>query len=463
MAALPDRPPRERYARIAPLLRRARDKSLVRNSIYIMATTVVTSLLGYVYWIVAARTYTAFDVGLASALVSTMTLASTLSNLGLGQTLTQILPRSTAGAAWSLAVNAAFGVALLTGLLAGGIVLIVLPHLGSPLDTLGNSVLFAAIFVAGVPLWTASTLLDATFVAERSAGKMLARNTAFALLKLALIVAPIVLLGHATALTLVSSWVIATALSCVGSGFLLLPRLHRGYSMVFRGAVAQVRSMVRSLAGNHSINLGGLAAAYLLPVLVSVRLSATDNAYFYTTWMLGGFLFMIETSVASSLFAEGEHAPEEIWRKVRTSSVLAAALLIPAMVVFLFLGRSIMEVFGPSYPQNGGPLLTVLIIAAVPDGITNVAVAVLRVRRRIRDAAILNLGMAVLTLVLAWQLAPVLGIVGVGWAWLIAQSIGSIAMVIYFFVGRGCTQRPLHPRNVGQSKPTPTKAMHVHR
>jgi len=56
-----DRPPHPSLSR-APVLahmyrlvRRARSDSLLRNSIYGMATTAATSALGYLYWIVAAR------------------------------------------------------------------------------------------------------------------------------------------------------------------------------------------------------------------------------------------------------------------------------------------------------------------------------------------------------------------------------------------------------------------------
>src|SRR5205823_7781468 len=88
------------------LLDRVRNDSLVRNSIYIMATTVATGAIGYLYWIVATHLYSAHDVGLASAFLSVMGLTSTLANLGIGATLIQMLPRREAGYAWSLTLNA---------------------------------------------------------------------------------------------------------------------------------------------------------------------------------------------------------------------------------------------------------------------------------------------------------------------------------------------------------------------
>src|SRR5690349_593593 len=92
---------------VETVMRHVRTNSLLRNSIYIMGTTILTSLLGYLYWIIAARSYSTHDIGLASALIAAISLTSNLSNLGLGSTLVQTLPRSTSGRAWSLTFNAA--------------------------------------------------------------------------------------------------------------------------------------------------------------------------------------------------------------------------------------------------------------------------------------------------------------------------------------------------------------------
>src|SRR5579859_2991335 len=74
-----------RAARVG--LEKARGWSLMRNSVFIMGTTIATSGLGYLYWLVAAHAFTAYEVGVASTLISAMILISSLSNLGLGATL----------------------------------------------------------------------------------------------------------------------------------------------------------------------------------------------------------------------------------------------------------------------------------------------------------------------------------------------------------------------------------------
>ena len=421
-----------------PLMRSSaqhiRSNSLLRNSIYIMGTTVATSAIGYLYWIVAAHIYSTQDVGLASAIIAVMTLTATLADLGIDSTLVHMLPRRETGYAWSLTLNAGLAMGTLAGLLAAAIVGVILPLFSRQFTIFGHYPAYTAVFIAGVPLWIITILLDQTFVAERAANNMLLRNTAFAVFKLLLMV----LLVQWGALGIFSSLVLAAAATLIGGWLLLIPCLKRAYCLAVRGIVGQVRTMLSLLAWNHFINIGGLMPMYLLPVFVTVRLSAADNAYYYTTSMVGTFFFMISSAVATALFAEGSHATDNVLHKTHSSVVIISILLVPAMLAVFLGGRSIMLLFGPDYARQGLPLLTIFAIAAVPDAITNIYVSVLRVQRRLRRAMLLNLGMASLTLILSWVLLPILGIVGAGWAFLAAQIAGSLVAEVdiirfYFF------------------------------
>jgi O-antigen/teichoic acid export membrane protein len=164
----------------------------------------------------------------------------------------------------------------------------------------------------------------------------------------------------------------------------------------------------------------------MLSPLVTVRLSATDNAYFYTTWMVGGIFLIVSPAVASSLFAEGSNSTHQLRERTRSCARIITVLLLPLMLVFLVGGRFILGLFGTSYAQHGQWLLVFMTVTAIPDAITNIYVSVLRVRGRLHEAALVNLGLAVLALVLTWLLLPPMGIMGVGVAWLIGQSAGSL-------------------------------------
>ena len=117
------------------LLQRIRSDSLLRNSIFIMGSTVVTSVVGYMYWVLAAHTYSAYNIGLASAFISAMSLTSTFASLGIGSALIQLLPRREAGYEWSITLNACIIAGIFTSLAGGIIVAIALPFLSPQFAT----------------------------------------------------------------------------------------------------------------------------------------------------------------------------------------------------------------------------------------------------------------------------------------------------------------------------------------
>jgi len=412
---------------IGSLAQRVQHFSLLRNSIYIIGTGAATSIFGYFFWILAAHIYSAAAVGLGSALISAMTLAALFGNLGMGSTLVQMLPGRKKGYAWSLTLNAGLATGIVAGLLAGIISVVTLPLIWRQFSIVGNDAGYRLIFLISVPIMIVSTLLDQAFIAERSAHNMLVRNAVVAILKIPLMVLPVVLLAQVGAMGIFLAGVLAMAIALIAAMAVQIPRLGRGYCLALRGLVGQVRSMLSALTGNYFINLGGQAGGYLLPVFVLVRLSATDTAYYYTATRVGDFLLVGSAAVATSLFAEGSHAAHDLTRKVRSSAVIISMLLGPGILVCFFAGSYILSVFGPGYAHHGAIVLKIEAISSIPDAITNIYISILRIHHRLRFAALLNLGMGVLTLPLAWMLLPVLGIAGVPVAVIIAEAAGSLA------------------------------------
>jgi O-antigen/teichoic acid export membrane protein len=409
------------------MLARARADSLLRNSSLIMATTIANSLVGYVYWIVAARTYAPRELGFATALIAAMTLTSLVSSVGTGHTLVSALPRRRTDREWSLTFNTAQVLGASTGLLAAVIVALGLPAVSHRFEPLRTRPAYFVVFVAGVALWTASLTFDFAYVAERRAGLGLARNATFGVAKLGLLLVP-VLVGGAGALGIFSSWV-GGSLVGVGAGLLLLLRA-RHWSPVLAGARSEARRLRSLFVGHHLTNVGAQLPMLLLPVLVTIRLSTADNAYFYVTWMLAGVFFLVSPAVAHSLFAEGAHDPGNVARKARSAVKIISGLLAGPMLVCLLAGGLVLSAFGPKYPAHSLVLLHLLIVSAIPDAITNIYVSVTRVREQLVRSATLNVGMGLVAIVLAWFLLPGQGIAGVGWAWLIAQSAGCAFVVL---------------------------------
>ena len=74
-----------------------RHRDLLSNAGSLLATTGITSALGFVYWTFAAREFSQEAVGYGSAAVSAMTLLGTIGMLGLGTHASVNCPGALAG------------------------------------------------------------------------------------------------------------------------------------------------------------------------------------------------------------------------------------------------------------------------------------------------------------------------------------------------------------------------------
>lgn len=431
--------------RVPGYLQRARSDSLVRNSLYLMASTIVTAGLGYVFWAFAAHAFSSQEVGIGSAVISLCSTAALLTYLGSSALLIERLPASEGSSQWTVTL---LRVCLMTAVVTAVAAMIAVPLL---LDSRNYRLFFGAapavlVTIIGAAAWTLVNLLGAAFIAARRAGRLLSVQALVSVAKV-LFILPLAAAGTG-AMGLVEAWVASAVLGVVVGAAWLVPRMGLGQRPGLRRRPTPApefrlrqnrrprhrRTLVppsgdsmRRWLGQHLTSAGGVLVPLILPVLVVLRLGVTQNAYFYITEMMGAAFFMVSPSVAQAVFAEGVRANADLHGAVTKALRVIAVLLAPAMAVMILGGRFILGLFGAPYARAGYGLLVLLAISALPDAVSNVAVVVCRVTKRLGYSTVLNLGILVMTLGGAWFLMPRMGIVGVGAAWLGAQTVGAIA------------------------------------
>jgi O-antigen/teichoic acid export membrane protein len=411
-------------------LYRPMGSSLLRNAVYIMLTTGVNSGLGYVFWLVVARSYEPNEVGVAGALISAMAVVAAVADLGTSTALIQRLPSQRSDADWARTLTASVTTATVAGVAIALVAAVaILPSLSDSLSVVRSDAPNLLLFVGGVAVWSLSVVSDFLFIAERRAQHMFTRNLVFAVAKL-VIVAALAVSGDASATGIFAAWVIGCVLSLGAAYALLIPRLGRHYRPALAGVAGEVRAMATSFAGNYFITLGYLLTTFLLPLLVVVRLSPEANAYFYVAWLLGGAFFTVTGSVGSALFAEGSHDPAALSRQTRSAVRISAALLAPLMVVFLVAAGPVLGLFGPEYADNGRTLLLLLTASAIPDAVTAIYLARVRAAGRLAFPAATSMAMAAGTLVGSWFLLPSMDLAGAGVAFIAAHVVGSVACLV---------------------------------
>ena len=461
---------------VPDLLRRAGSDSLVRNSVFMMATTVATAGLGYVFWAFSAHEFSKQEIGLGSSVISLCTTVALLTSLGPCATLIEQLPASERSSAWTAVLTR---ICLITAGVTVVVAVAIVPVLRtfSQYRPFFGTAMPALLAVAGATSWTLVDLFGAVFIAARRAGRLLTIQTSISGSKL-LLVFPYAAVG-ASAVGVVGAWA-ASAMIGVSLGTIwLIPQMGLGRRLGHqprrrlgeatdrrphatihwprraqhrRPSAPPSKASMQRMLGQHMTSVGGSLTPLLLPTLVVVRLGATANAYFYITWMVGGAFFMVSPSVASSLFAEGMRVGADLRDVTARAMRIIVMLLVPAMAVMVAGGRLVLGLFGASYATAGYGLLVLLAVSALPDAVSNVAVAICRVTNRLGYSTVLNLGILVVTLAAAWVLMPSLGIAGAGAAWLGAQLIGAVvSLPAYLQVIR----RPASGRAAGRKHTVP--------
>jgi O-antigen/teichoic acid export membrane protein len=440
--------------RLNSYLRRARSDSLVRNSLYLMASTVVTAGLGYVFWVVAAHTFSSREVGISAAIISLCSTTALLTYVGPFAMLIERLPGNEGSSAWTATlVRMCVATAVVTALATA----IAVPILRRSPDyrAFFNAAPPVIIATVGAAAWTLVNLLGAAFIAARRASRLLLIQTLVSGIKV-LLVFPLAAVGG---VGLIKAWVVSALLGVGLGAAWLVPgmrlgrrpgdRPHRRADLTTGGRVGSGQRprhrrpsesnavFARRLLGQHLTSVGGAVTPLVLPVLVVLRLGVTPNAYFYITEMLGAAFFMVSPSVAAAVFAEGVRAHSDLRIVVAKALRVIMIMLVPPMVIMIVAGRLVLGLFGAPYAAAGYGLLILLAIAALPDAVSNVAVAVFRVTHKLEYSTALNLGILVVTVAGAWVLMPRFGLEGVGIAWLAAQTLGAIASLPAFRLIRG--------------------------
>jgi O-antigen/teichoic acid export membrane protein len=407
---------------------RARSDSLLRNGVFSTATQVVNSAFGYVFWLLAAHSYSPATVGLTAAATSATSIVLMLSCLGVGGMLIQSLPRQAKETEWSATFWAGIATVTLIAAALCGAGVAVLPLISPELAAL-RGVGFAAVFAVGAVALTVGTTLDCVFLAERRANYAFTRNFVVGAVKV-LMLGLLALAFGPDAVRLLGAWGVAAAVG-LGTGVALLVRhigvaRPPGLSVLLRTA----RGFRSRVTLHQLIGLGAGLLTYLLPLIVTVRLSARENAYFYTTWMLAALFLVIAPSFSNNLFAEGMHRPEELGALARSAFKIMSAIMLPGLVAILVLGGTLLSAFGHAYSGHSVGLLRLVVLASIPDAVVHVYVGVLRAEARLAAAASLLVGIGIGTVVISWFLLPLIGISAVGYAFLAMQVCGCAYVVL---------------------------------
>lgn len=426
----------------------AADRSVVNNAGSLVATTVLNSGLGFIYWWVAARHFQPSDIGFAAASISAMMLLGNAGMLGLGTLLIGELPRQS-GQQASLIATALLTAGIASAVLGLGFSTVA-PKISLDLEPLSGSLPNVLLFTLGVSFTAVALVLDKALIGLLRGDLQLGRNALFSTVKLGALLLSASLSVASGGLLIHASWVVGTVVSL--AAFAILALVRQEGSGVYRLQWVLLRGLRRAALEHHALNLALAAPTYMLPIVVTAALSASTNAYFYSAWMVATVVvFIAPGALTTAVYAVGARAPAALAQRIRFTLPLAllAGLLANG---FVSLGAdAVLGLFGSDYAERARWPLGILALAVFPQIVKDHYVAIVRVNDQVGRAAFLAGAGGLLEVIAAAIGAAVGGLAGLTLGWLAALCAEAAVMgLVVFRTAAGWTVPRLHsPKKAG--------------
>jgi glycosyltransferase involved in cell wall biosynthesis/O-antigen/teichoic acid export membrane protein len=404
---------------------------LLANSFALLAASHITAVLGYLFWIACARGFSASTIGMASTVISAMTLVAILAATGFEPFLTRVLPGANCEERGGLCGTALVITAVVSGVIGVAGALLLPGRVHAIVGTGWLIGLLGAGAVGTALLFVINAALLGVRRAELSlfggvVGSLSRLVTVAALLGFGMVAT----IGDATAVhTILAVWVASLMIS-IGLSVRLLVRATPGFR--FRCGWIWLTRLRRSVAWDHVAMLAGRLPALGLPILASALFPAAQVGYAAVALMVVMAFSAVSSSVSNALLANCADRPERLRAQTRRAVRLIGALLIAPVVITCLLASKVLGLFGADYADYS-TLLVLLLMATLPEALVNVMIATLRVQRRLIAVAAVTVTAAVIIIggsLLMWLVMPNLGITGAGWAVLASGVIVATTLAV---------------------------------
>ena len=356
--------------------------SLYRNAFFLTVANVITALFGFVFWLVAAHFYSVAEVGLVAALVSSVSLLSSIAKIGFDVGLVRYLPQSQDK---KTIINSSFSVTALISTIAAIIFIMGVGFWSPKLLFIRENILYFFVFVAFTVLTTINQLQWQVFVAFRAAHFALLESLINGLEPVA-----VVLLAFAGIWGIFLSANLGLVLASLVGVFFII-KLVPGYIPMPKITKSVGVEIVRFSLINYAVGVLVALPQYLFTLIIIAVLTAADSAYFYIAFSLSGIIGLVAAVSSLTLLAEGSYDPENLRSQIIKAFKFTLLLALPFVIILLILGNAILTLYGTQYSDNSLWLLRFLSIGWLPNIVSAIYTSVLRVQKR-GGSAYLNMG-----------------------------------------------------------------------
>ena len=407
-----------KYGYLAKRKMRDREHSaLTRGTVALVTNGMLTSVLGVLYWLVAAHLFTQDDVGRGSALVSGLLTVAAVAQCNYNVSLSARLVRASNP---RRLVTRVYRTTVAVGLFLGLTVALTLADAARPFEYLDHVPGLVAVFALCGGLWTVFAVEDTVLASSGRSHVVAIENTAFGVLKLASLLL-LARLWHSPDAIFVS-WIAPLPAVILGVNVYIFKRVL--------GSSAGDSPAPSPLPRPPWDYIGGLAwlsTSLLLPVIVTSIAGTKQEAVFYVAFTIALAADSISVNVGNMVtatVASGRALPADIGRF--TSRYLCGVAVVSGVGVLA--APWILNVFGGDYRSQGVVITRIIMIAALSRAGLFLALAIARARG-LTHLIFVGHGIAAIgTLGLGLPVLSATGIAGLAWVWLGSGSVAALAV-----------------------------------
>ncbi|MFH0876165.1 MAG: hypothetical protein V1859_09585 [archaeon] len=389
--------------------------SLLSGTVFIILNTLVTSGLGFVFWMFATKNYSSGQIGVVNVLTSAMNLIFVLSSFGFYNAIIRFLPKAKQNSGKLLGI--CLSVSAISALF-----LSIAFNIYSFIF-FKNKLLYGGFFYIVFSLiciiWTLYNFCEPVLLSKKKIYMFFIANLIYSLSKIILLLLLKSFGETGLFISFSAPSLIPLIISYIAAKENIILNLDKNE---FKHVIGFAK---KTYISDIFYNLPG----FLLPIIIASILSPSDSAYFYFAYMISAIIFVVPKAIAKSLFNEGSHDDNAIAKHLKTSLFVSLAVsLLMILSVHLF-GTFVFMLLGKEYMANSAILLKILVFATIPISINELFITLNQIEYNLDKVIILNISTASIIIVLSIVLANFLNTTGICISIVIGHTIPSLFLI----------------------------------
>ncbi|MFW6120326.1 MAG: lipopolysaccharide biosynthesis protein [Petrotogales bacterium] len=401
---------------------------MFKNAYFLMFSSLTHAGSGFFFWLITARFYTAEEVGISSAIISTMALISIFSLFGFDVSLIRFLPRREEKVEL---INTCFIISFCFSLFLSLIFITLVETLAPSLVIIKENkslCLLFVIFTVVAPLKGLQT--EGIFVGFRKA-----EYSFFQTIVTIARVGVVPFLIAYGAVGIYGSYGLTPILAFT-LGMFFIKRIYPSYKIKMFVKKEVIKDIFHFSSGNYFARVLEMMPHFILPIMVINILGAEKNAYFYIAWQISFLVLAVPRFTSMSLLAEGSYNSEKVRKNLIKATKFILVLLTILILGIFFFGKYILLIFGEDYFKNSFWILVVLSIGSVPFSFNVLYISIKRIQKQVKPLIYVYGLVAVITLSTSYLLMQSMGLIGVGFAWILGNGLVACTIIKKLYTER---------------------------